>query len=472
MSGILRASLLAVVVTAIVWVCVIGYWRSSGATPGTAGIVFFLVVLPAGLLATVWGVRRMRARRRLAAESAPADTAGATAEVDPEPVVPALDVLAASVRLPFGDGPGALAALPRPGLHPRLRDRDGLPVFAAFVDDLDTGGVEAALAGPADALRPTEETWRALALLEPVAEELFSEAAALMPPLPQAEERVVAGLRRTERIAVERVVDIRVLVPAAWSRALREAVAAWLAGLATDCGLDQRRMGVECTAAETGGDTLALLETMAHQGERWQLLLACSSLVGERAVQRLMAAGQLMRGGRLDGDVPGEGAAGLLLRPQNASTQPLGTPLARLQGLLRMELDPAASPRAQAGAGAGLLERVMAAAGVEPADVVLVASDADHRREPVVEAVSAAQASCPDLDATDACPALGTATGRIDFVAPLALLALASQQVGQASAPVLALAGMGTLRRTAVAGVPPSSDETPQQSGSTPALTA
>src|SRR5690606_7840812 len=181
-----------------VWLCVILYWRASDATPGGTQMLLLLGVLPVALLGGIWLVRRARSPR---AEEAPAEekkpVAAATGDEDTFEATPPLHCLASALRLPCGDEAGqVIAMLPtpqRPGLHPKFRDRDGLPVFTAHVDGLDTEGFADTMAASEQArrqLEQDEERVRALALLEPVATELFDGAARLLPPLPVAEERV------------------------------------------------------------------------------------------------------------------------------------------------------------------------------------------------------------------------------------------------------------------------------------------
>ncbi|NZA28509.1 hypothetical protein H0E84_19220 [Luteimonas sp. SJ-92] len=481
LSGFWRTGLVVVAVFAAVWLCAILYWRASGATPGGGQMLLWLAAVPLGLLAGFWAVGRLRAaRRRAPAAEAPAAPAEAL-ESDAERFHRPLDCLAGAVRLPCGETPEAvLAALPdapRPGLHPRLRDRDGMPVFAAFVADLDTDAAADALP---QALRPDPEQLRALALLEPVALELFDALAALLPPLPVAEQRVIAGLRRSEREDVREAVQVRALLPASWPAALRQACDGRLRQLALDAGLDPRRVGFEAMPMQGAADVWRLLDrlgTAEPDGAPWQLLLACDSAVGERSVAALADAGRLMDGRRREGLVPGEGAAGVLLRPPGPATAQVSEAAVALHRVRLCAVDPDASARVAARASAALLERALRASSLEPDAVALLLSDADQRAGCAVEAGSAAAAACPELDVAVQAPALGGSCGHLGHVAPLALLALAAAQVRSTGQPALALAVTAGRERAAVAFAPPdapSSDHvsSPEVSGQAPDLAA
>src|SRR5690606_25966478 len=63
LAGIGRVVLVVAAVFVAVWLCVILYWRASGATPGGTQMLLLLGVLPVALLGGIWLVRRARASR-------------------------------------------------------------------------------------------------------------------------------------------------------------------------------------------------------------------------------------------------------------------------------------------------------------------------------------------------------------------------------------------------------------------------
>ncbi len=454
-SGVWRVVLVVAIVFAAVWACVIAWWRMGGVAPDAGRMLLWLVLVPIALLSALWIGARLR-RSRSNAAAAGADEASRDAAADPADA-PAMQrplaVLATAANLACGGDvhglAGQLANLPRPRLHPGLRDRDGLPVLAAFTPALETGALDSW-----QGRRLAPEHLRALALLEPVAADLFDAAARLLPPIPDAEEQVIAGLRRRVETRPEDhgSVAVTALMPRDFPPPLLDDCAAWLRGLAADCGLDARRSRIEVVAGDDAEGTWRritglLAERSGDTGE-WQLLLAAASWIGERGLQALAAGGR-PASGDAEGLIPGEGAAGLLLRPADAVRPAQARPVAEIAALRTDKSGAAASARHAARESAELLAGVMQSSGTGREDVALVVSDADQRPSRSVEAAVAASAACPDLDPVAACPALGTASGHLGHVAPLALLALAAARVEAGAAPVLALSVASATSRTA-----------------------
>ncbi|WP_411834688.1 hypothetical protein [Pseudoxanthomonas mexicana] len=469
----MRGLLTTALVSASVWAGAIAYWRNSGILPGGMQMLAWLGVLPVSLSAGGWMLHSLVVRRLAAREQAIAEdgVAAGTASLQPqdEAVLPApLELLSAAARLPVGADIAALSAtlptLPRPGLHPRFRDRDDLPVFAAFVHDLDTGPVAHALEIPGmhgDALVPDEEHLRALALLEPVAEELLMAALAALPPMQSREERVVAGLRRMAEPDIGGVLRIEALLPAAWPPALRDAAGEWLRRSAVELGLEPRQLRLETVpvreAIEVWRRLQQICEASPTEPREWRLLLACESSMGERSIARLAAAGTLASGHRPEGVIPGEAACGLLLRRVDAATAgavPGAVPAVALHRPWRAPAGAGRSLRARTQACGELIASVLRRSGTAPEAVTLLVCDADHRRDALAEAAAAAQSACPELDAFEHCLAPGLVTGCTGHVAPLIALALASGQVRRAQAPALALGLADADERIAVALTP------------------
>lgn len=462
----MRTLLLAMAVCVAVWLCAIAAWRISGVVPGGLQMVLVLAVLP---LVLVGGGLRVRNARRSATAAANDDVADAGALQEgpaarPLTTMPALAVPAAAVWFASADTPAdALAALvqpKRPGLHPALRDRDGLPVFAAHVEQLDLYRSEDLVARHAPDGRADDETLRALALLEQVAESLFVDTTARLPAVPDAEGRVVAGMHHRQAAVPAVQVVVQALLPAAWPAALRDAALAALRERASDCGIPDAQLQVAVSAVADAGAVWAhlrrLLDAAAEMpldgAERWHLVLVADSRIGTRAVQRLESSGQLMTARRRDGLVPAEGAAGVLLVPAGADAS-AGTG-ALLHPTVGGETS-LASLRAASRVTADLLERAMRQAGLDATAIGLVLSDADQRAAAVVEAAAAATLACPDLDAASACPALGVPNGALGIVAPVGLLALAAAQVEASSQPALVLSLVDERHRLVLAAVPP-----------------
>ena len=312
--------------------------------------------------------------------------------------------------------------------------------------------------------------------------ELFDAAARLLPPLPEGEERVIAGLRRSVAAAPRESGSVHVvaLLPQDVPSALREDCDGWLRELAADCGLDPRRSTFEVLAEQdTEGTWRRLSRLLAGEpgaGAQWQLLLASASSIGERGLHALISSGRLARAGNTEGLVPGEGAAGLLLRPAGA-VRPAGhEPGPEIASLRTVAFEAGTPARHAARASGDLLAAAMNDAAVLREDVAMVLSDADQRPSRSVEAAVAASAACPELDPVTDCPALGAASGHLGHAGPLLLLALAAERVRETGTPVLALSLASASIRTAALLRIAAAEELPEppanEPGATPGLAA
>lgn len=457
----LRALLVMAMVLAVVWVCVVFWWQVTEVEPTGRQMVVWLGVLPLTLLAVWWLARTLLRRRRRRAEApVPAAASVIAGGVEPQEEEGApyrLDIFAEALYLPVaGDSAAALDAMVEgqsPGLHPGLRDHAGLPVFAAWVDALDADPRQSPLAGEATL---SDEQARAMALLEPVADALFSDLVARLPRPGVVEDRIVAGLRRIEDAGPLSRVRIRLLVSQAWPPALRQAVGDWLLDKAGVDGLSSAAMtDVEVVAVAAPIHTWRTLTAMggaAGGAGDWHVVLACDSLVGERSVAALQAAGLLFGNRRPEGVIPGEGAAGLLLRLASATpaAPDAGSPLASIHTLAHSTVGPGAQGRAVARGSADLMLRAVALGLAEAGEVCAVISDADHRPSRALESASATVLAFPDMEPAGQHLVLGAACGHLGHIAPLALLAVAAAKVQRDSAPVVVLGVGATDSRVAV----------------------
>lgn len=443
MTGFMRKASAAVFVFGLTWAGTIGYWRQTGSAPGGLEILAMLGLLPAGLFGGGWMLRSMvrRAGERAVARIGEDDAATApTAAVGEVAATPAgLAILAAAVRLPDAVDLSVLLSRPlaasRPGLHPQLKDRDGLPVFAGFVADLADPAESAA---ELDAeLAPRHR--RALALLEPVLDELAVQAAQALPMLPVAEERVIAGWRQQRAQAVERVLAVECLIDADMPAALQTRVHDWLSRRLDEMGLDQRRYAVDVVPVRDAGHAWEHLHRLADDqvvGPRWYLLLSACSAIDPDVIERWQSQGGLYRSRWPGGRIPGEAAAGVLLANAAAT-----------QGQARMWLQrPQRAPvagdmpvRQRARQSSDLAATVLAASALDAQALGFVISDAGVQEELTVETGQVAFALCPELDVATQCLPLSASTGMLDVGAPLALLAVAYARLEQSDAAVLVL---------------------------------
>ena len=457
-GGALRVGATVALVFAIVWFAVVLTWQAGDASPTALDLGLYLLLLPLVLLGGLWllraAIRRRREARAGKQPSVGTDVAGSPLERGPQPDR-VLHLHASALWLRAGASAAAvaeaLASPQRPPLHPWLRDSLGLPVFAAAVDDLDPAAVEGALRLAVDDPDTVgrlfgEERLRAIALLDPVAEELL--LAALPPPLDPSPALAVPGLHphalhhsRSSRapapVAASPVLRVHVLLPASWPSETRRASADWLSAKARAIGFDDGQFSIEVVAVAAADAAWQLIDRLAQarqDGEHDRhLLLATHSLIGSASIDRLDAARELLVSGHPEGLIPGEGAAGLLLGGADATAQSGSSPLR----VHRMLHGPAGRGRGASRQAGELLQHAMTTAAQPAETIVAVFSDADHRPSRAIEIAGAIAATLPELEPVDDARHLGLACGDLGAVAPLAVLAAAAAHAAQADAPVL-----------------------------------
>jgi hypothetical protein len=476
-------------------------WRITGASPGAGDLLAWLVVVPTALVATGWLGRRWFIAHRA---TAAVDTVTGSPVADDKaisglssPNGATLAVVASALWLPAGresfDVIDALRRHHRPSLHATLRDLHGFPATVAEVDGLDEADADW---GVAPETEVDEARRRALALLRPVAEELLlaalppdaadafddplnADAGSAMHPYAmhhsQSARAPAAQQRATLRVVLQ--------VSADWPDAARERALMQLRTLADALGHDADGIEAHCLAVHREADAwqcLAQQASVLHDssvpGDRL-LLLATDSRVSESHVELLHSEDRLLRAGAPEGEIPGEGAAGLLLAAARLSSlmdnaAPSGTSASLPQAApfstdedtaIHLHLPQVASvtagerSRDRARTSGDLIARALALAGCDTASLQVI-TGADHRPSRMTEAATALVAQRPDLDPVEDALHLGVACGALGVVGPVALLALAAAQVRDTATPTLAYSLADATTR-AVAVLAPAASE-------------
>lgn len=473
-GAFLRASALVLLVFAAVWFAVVLYWQVSNASPTALDLALYLLVLPLVLLCGFWLLRGVIRRRRASRAAVPAgaDDDSAQSSIDSGPQPDRIVHLLASAAWLRAGGSGlaiaeAMAKPDRPTLHPQLRDSLGLPVLAAAVEDLDPVSIGASLrtvmTGPDVFDRVFgEEYLRAIALLDPVAEELLSAA---LPPVPVEAPELPGGpglhphamhhsrsSRAAAPDAAPPMLRVRLLLPATWSAAARQASGDWLLAKARAVGFHDHQLSSEVLAVNSAGEVWRLLDQLGHTQARdgdddRHLVLAAHSLIGTASIDRLDAGLELLVSGHPEGLIPGEGAAGLLLGSATARFDPDAPTPVRLHRLLHGR---AGTGRGASRQAAELLRHAIDTAAQPDDALALVFSDADHRPSRAIEVAGAISTTLPELEPVDDARHLGLVCGDTGAVAPLALLAAAAAQSAQDEAPVLVFSLADPLVRIAL----------------------
>ncbi|UQV44685.1 hypothetical protein KIV45_23260 [Janthinobacterium lividum] len=391
----LRRCLLTVSVFALCWTGAIAYWRDSTRMPTPGELAGAMLALPLALLLMLWLGKKLLARLLAgpALAAAPGLTSPLQAEASAPPAAPTpLHIVAATLRMPGGATPAELLAamrsrLARPALDGQLLDEDGYPLLCGRVDGIDEEGQQQVLAawlrehpqaGMASEPFPfNPEDVRALALGAVVLAELLDEALqhALSAGAPVSQSSELPMLR------------LYLLLPASWSAAQRQAGDTWLRHLAREQGWPAQKLLPAAEPAIRQLAPFALLNQLAGHAVPPQppclaIVLACDSWLGELRVHTLSSQGQLFSAGQANGQIPGEGAAGLLLAVPGAAASLDEPAPVLLHRAATGELAQGASQRTGADKTmlADLGKQALAAAGGDAAaGIALVSADTDQR---------------------------------------------------------------------------------------------
>lgn len=472
--------LLLALLTGAIWFVIVVAWQVNDVQPSGSDLALYLGGLPLLAIGTVLLVRYgLRQRRERAAERAAAPASGVrgtgeSGDHDAPAVAYVLHLHAAAVHLAIGataeEAAANLVEPKRPGLHPSLKNAQGMPVMAAPVDDVDTDAVADALRAIAESQHQdqdfdrlfAEERLRAVALLEPVAEQLLmleSEAVAGLTP-PGGESAPSLSGRRSDAVAPPKSrLRTLLLVAESWPQPARQMLGDWLLGKAEALGLPAERIAVEVVPIDDASQGWGLIDQIGrrYHGEvtpdRY-LLLACASQLGESSIETLEASQRLLGSGRPEGLVPGEGAAGLWLSGPPEPGRDASPDALELHVLQRGHVAAGTSSRNATRQSSELMSKALACTTHKPDAVTAVVSDADHRPSRAIEIASAIAVVCPELDPVAQSLNLGVACGHLGAVAPWAVIAVAAAQARGSNAPVLAVGLADGEARAAIAVTP------------------
>lgn len=500
MAKVWKILALLLVITALVWLTTMWRWQSAQVDPSATDLTLHLGVLPlvltAGLVLTLWAVKRLRSYA-----AAPPAALAPAAPTTAQPAAAAhtaanersahVRVLASAVQVRAGSQWSAAqmsiaSGECKPDLDAQLKDDDGIAVFTAPMPDLSTDELAGALASTVDTLAKAKpEAWagyeaptevlRALALLEAAAgamkEALEAQWPALAAPPPSARNKSAAP-------TLPPTVAIRVAIPARWSVQSQQAAGAWLEQLFDahiEAGLQaagqSRAMAHNVRPAVqlhvhpvVSAEAFWLL--MDQQLLQWQrdkapgLLwaLAADSLLSESDTTAMAVAKELFSGNNQRGRVPGEAAATLLLAspawPETPEAEPAQARLFRAN-LMRRDKSADASGRVSPQTLLQTATDALKASGWEPALVEHMTSDADHRASRTSEVYETLQELLPHLDASEQALRLGVGCGDLGVARLLTCVALTASQVQDSQKPALVLGAFPAFERFAVVLTPP-----------------
>jgi hypothetical protein len=445
----LGATVLGVAVVATCWAAAMVYWRAAGSAPSAMATGLLLVALPAAILAALWiGKIALPARSGAAAALPAADTVAA----EPARMLPA--IAAAAVRLRGGESVEELAETLRANASPcaldgELTDDAGYPVLSGRAGCADPDAAREAMA-PWLAQRGmaepgfSDEQWRALAMAAAVAGEL-AQHALVHPLLP---DYLAAAPADRAAVALP-MLQLLPVLPASWQAGQRQAAADWLRHLVEQQGWPAERLLLSPAPSHEAG--FALLDTLSHACGL-TLLLACESTIGDDSVRDLIDHGLLFSGKTGRGQVPGEGAAGLLLADGEQAALLDAPALAALHGGCGGQRPAPADAGGKFDGAllASLGSQALADSKTEAAAVAAICADADFRPNRMAELMSVAGTVLPELDLTIAMLGVGACCGTTGAAGTLAALALAAHEALANGAPVLCMSNSDSHYRCAL----------------------
>ena len=458
MGKFFRISAWLLLVIALTWGVVIAYWQIADVRPDGRDVALYLGVLPLAAFAILaLGKRGYDAARRKAAAQAAipeaeaplGDTNTAAKPVTPSPSLAILETgLSVAAGTDATNVLAALAATTAPILHDKLRDSRGFPVFAAWDRQLDIETVAQHFDALDGSLRPDEEQTRALALLMPMAMDLFAMIASEhWPPDPAPNEAPGTAVS-------PRRLQVSLFLPSDWPEALSASVRDWLADEARAVDIASARLAIEVLPTTSAAAVWQRISSIAGEPADatmpvLHLLLACHSLIGARSVRRLDQSGQLLSARQPEGLVPGEGAAGVLLLAADVADRLGHRPRAALRAQVGSETGAQSQTRTASHEIVGQLQALFALAPDVRSDALqAVISDSDLRRNRSAALGTAVLQAVPHLDIEHDLVRTGVACGELGIVSPLALIALAAAKAERDHAPTVAMAVAEAHRRT------------------------
>ncbi|MGZ8315971.1 MAG: hypothetical protein ACXW3B_12455 [Telluria sp.] len=447
MPGWVKGSLLAVPVFGACWGGAIWYWRASSGSPETSDLFLFLVALPVGLFLAFWlGRKVIEARLAVPATVTPDQAAMATAA----PEAPPLAILAASLRSPHGASPEELATTiadrkARADLDQELVDDNGFPVMTARCIDARDDALQEEITdwlslNNVSELSLNDEQWRAIAMATVVAGELASKAACDLIP--------------TEGVAP--VLHLMPILPPEWKIEQRRVVGVWLRHSVAQFGWPSAQVTVAVETAEPATLSAVLGHLSNHAAAKdtplAAIIVACASHIGDASVAQWVEQTTLFAPSRPHGQIPGEGAAGLLVTDVGQARTIDDAVFVVLGPACEARRDSSTDDIKRADATA-LLDVAMLAlkrGAAELSDVAMIVADTGHRSNRMDELMGLALPAMPQLDAAVDVVSVGLATGTCGAVPFVTALALARHHVLERDASVLCISNEDPFVRSAV----------------------
>lgn len=446
----------AVVVTTFIvyWAIALWYWRETDRNPGTGELILALLAFPLGVLFALWASKKAIVARAASIPASTAKPASSTARADAATTTPVLAIVATALRSPHGTSAEELASAiadneARADLDKELVDDNGFPVMTARSDDAQDEALQDEIADWLSSqglqLHLSEEQWRALILASGVAAELASTAAGDLLP----DEGNPPTLQ------------LRLMLPTDWAVDIRRAATMWLKHTVSQYGWPEASIAVpDLPEQDHTSPTAVITQLMpaapSNKAPVLALVIACASLIGQESIDRLAAQSSLFTSSQSRGQIPGEGAAGLLLTDLRLA-QACGAEFALVGPVSERRRDTSAddSRRVDSALLLELVEQISKAAAVDISRISMVVADTAHRPNRVLELMGLSAPAIPQVDAADDIIRIGLGSGSCGAVPLMTVLALARHHALERNAPVLCIGNEDPYLRSAALVRPP-----------------
>ncbi|MFC5460019.1 hypothetical protein [Massilia niabensis] len=445
--GWLKTGLLAALVFALCWGGAIAWWQSAGSEPGAGDLALMLLALPCGLLL----VLRLGTKFVLPRPAVPAAaTRPAPGASTPAASAPLLAILATALRSPHGASAEELAAAIADGkargdLDPELVDDKGFPITTARREDAaDEASQEEihdwlAANNMAD-IRFSDAQWRALTLGTAVVRDLAGHAASELLPM--------EGWPSTLRLIP--------ILPATWTVEQRTSASAWFKHVIAQFGWPPASVMCVDILAAMGSAPSSVLSQFAFQASSASshltaLIIACESNIDQETADRWETDGVLFTPARLQGLIPGEGAAGLLLTDLGSIKSQPDAVYAQLDPFVEVRRDTSIdeNKRTDMTPLAGLVEQACKQAAIEISAVGMIVADTGERANRTLELMGLASSALPQLESSSDVACVGASSGTCGAVPYLTALALAHHHALERAAPALCMSNEDSHHRCA-----------------------
>ena len=446
----------AIVITTFIvcWAIALWYWHQTDQNPGTGELALALLAFPAAVLFALWGSHKAIMARAASIPASTSRPATATSRADAVPTTPVLAIVATALRSPHGSSAEELASAiadneARADLDQELVDDNGFPVMTARSDDAHDEALQDEitdwLSSQGLQFHLSEEQWRALTLASGVAAELGSIAAGDLLPYEESPPTL----------------QLRLMLPADWPVDIRRAATMWLKHTVSQYGWPEASI-VTLDVPEQDHASPATVITQLMPGTSSgevpmvALVIACASLIGQESIDCLAAQSSLFTSSQSRGQIPGEGAAGLLLTDLNLA-RACGAEFTLFAPVSERRRDTSAddTKRVDASLLLELVEQASKAAAVDISQISMVIADTAHRPNRVLELMGLSAPAIPQVDAADDIIRVGLGSGSCGAVPFVTVLALARHYALERGAPILCIGNEDPYLRTAALVRPP-----------------